>query len=237
MARKKRKGTKSVVVGIVIAAVIWFLRDQGILEQEGGGLSAPGVAGGALPMASVSPDVFSPVRREGGDWERLTNCRLIRGRNSDGDSFHIRHEKGENEFRIYFVDAPESGYRTYGGGRDNGARLAEQGVAMGGLTQEETTRVGTAAKQLVKSLIETDGVEILTKWEEVFGPQRHYCLAIVKWEGREVYLHELLVTQGLGRIKTRGATLPQGRHYRAQKSYLSELERAARNQKAGAWSL
>jgi|GEM_PF-3569302 len=38
----------------------------------------------------------------------LTECRLITLRNSDGDIFHIQHKKGENEFRLHFVDAPES---------------------------------------------------------------------------------------------------------------------------------
>lgn len=240
MARRSQKSVKSIVVGLVIAGVVWFLRDQGLLDQEGGsggGLTKTGNSSAALPLVAVSRDSFTPVHRSGTGWERLTNCSLVPGRNSDGDSFHIRHQKGENEFRIYYVDAPESQFRTYRGGDDNGARIAEQGAALGGLSREETTRVGAAAKDFVKTLFKEGGFEILTKWEDVYGPQRQYCLAIVKWEGRDVYLHELLMTQGLGRLKTRGASLPQGRDYRDQKRYLSTLEKRARDQKAGAWSL
>lgn len=237
MAGRNQKSIQSIVVGLLIAIVVWFLRDQGLLDGESGGAIASQGHSGQLPIARVSPDSFSPVHRSGSGWERLADCSLITGRNSDGDSFHIRHAQGESEFRIYFADAPESQYRTYRGGADNGERLAEQGAAMGGLTREETTRVGTAAKELVLNLLRNNEFEILTKWEDVYGPDRQYCLAIVEWEGREVYLHELLMAQGLARLKTRGADLPQGRDFRSQRKYLSTLERLARDQKAGAWSL
>ena len=53
--------------------------------------------------------------------------------------------------RIYFVDAPESAARSYRDGNTNHARIAQQGAAMGGLNQAQTTEVGTAAKLFVKA--------------------------------------------------------------------------------------
>ncbi|WP_200393114.1 thermonuclease family protein [Roseibacillus ishigakijimensis] len=162
---------------------------------------------------------------------------MISGRNGDGDSFHIRHEKGESEFRLYFVDAPESAYRTYAGGADNGERLAEQGAYFGGLSREETIKVGEAGKQFVKNLLAKADFSILTRWENVYGPQRKYAFVIVSWQGQPAYLHEILVTKGLARIHTQGANLPNGRRAGQQKDFLRTLELKAREKKVGAWGL
>lgn len=242
---KKKKSLGSTILVILGAILVWFLKQQGILDDNGSvkGLgssqssSAHSANGEEVSLASSSDVDFTPVKRSGGDWELLKECRLVTGRNGDGDSFHVRHEKGETEFRLYFIDTPESKYKTYRGGESNGPRIAEQGDYFGGLGQDQTTAVGLAAKGMVKKILAEDSFEILTKWEDVYGPDRKYCLAIVQWQGREVYLHELLVVQGLGRIHTRGAGLPSGRSYREQKSFLQTLEAKAREEKVGAWGL
>ena len=97
--------------------------------------------------------------------------------------------------------------------------------------------MGSQGKEVVKKLLSQNNFEVLTKWEDVFGPERQYCLVIVPWEGRKVYLHELLVAKGLARIHTRGADLPKGRDYRKQKAYLKSIEQTARDKKLGAWGL
>ena len=135
------------------------------------------------------------------------------------------------------MDTPESQYKTYGGGESNGKRIAEQGDYFGGLNQDQTTTVGKAGKNFVKKLLSKNDFQVLTKWENVYGPDRKYCLVVVPWEGKKVYLHELLVGSGLARIHTRGADLPQGRGYRDQKSYLKAMEQAAKEKKVGAWGL
>ena len=71
----------------------------------------------------------------------------------------------------------------------------------------------------MKKLLSKNDFQVLTKWEDVYGPDRKYCLVVVPWEGKKVYLHELLVGSGLARIHTRGADLPGGRDYREQKAY------------------
>lgn len=246
---KKKKSLGSTILVILGAILVWFLKQQGILDDNGSvkGLgssessSAHSVNGEELSLASCSDVGFTPVKRPGGrpggDWELLKECRLVTGRNGDGDSFHVKHEKGETEFRLYFIDTPESQYKTYRGGESNGPRIAEQGAYFGGIGQDQTTAVGLAAKGMVKRILAENPFEILTKWEDVYGPDRKYCLAIVQWQGREVYLHELLVAQGLGRIHTRGAGLPSGRSYHEQKSFLQTLEARAREEKVGAWGL
>lgn len=242
---KKKKSLGSTILVILGAIIVWFLKEKGILGEDGNlkGLgsssSSSSQAGkGAEVAITASGDAnFTPVQRSGSGWELLENCRLVTGRNGDGDSFHVKHGQGETEFRLYFIDTPESQYKTYGGGESNGQRIAEQGDYFGGLSQDDTTAVGRAAKEMVKKILGQNSFEILTKWEDVYGPDRQYCLAIVRWQGKEVYLHELLVVQGLGRIHTRGADLPSGRDYREQKSFLKSLEQKAREEKVGAWGL
>lgn len=230
---KKKKSLGSIILGLLVAAVVWFLQEKGYLEKD----STSKGASIDLPTGDLSPGDFTPVKFEGQGWSHLRNCRFITGRNSDGDSFHVKHEQGETEFRLYFVDTPESQFKTYRDGNNNGDRIAEQGRYFDGLSQDQTTTVGKAGKAFVKKLLSQNDFQVLTKWEDVYGPDRKYCLVVVPWEGKQVYLHELLVGKGLARIHTRGADLPQGRDYRAQKGYLQALEKTARDKKVGAWGL
>ena len=153
---------------------------------------------------------FTPVKTRGAGLELLEGCRLITGRNSDGDSFHVKHEKGENQFRLYFVDTPESEYKEYGGGENNGDRLDEQGKYFNGMGRDDVAKVGKDAKAFVLNLLKEERFKILTKWEDVVRPGREYCFVILNWEGREIYLHELLVAQGLGGFTHGGRICPKG---------------------------
>ncbi|MDA7888090.1 hypothetical protein N9A86_01740 [Akkermansiaceae bacterium] len=193
---------------------------------------------GSIPSPEVGEVLkgLTPVTI-GKPYDLLQECRLISGRNSDGDSFHIKHEKGENEFRLYFVDAPETEYREYGGGESNGKRIAEQGKDMGGLDRRETTRIGKEAKAFTLGLLKEGNFKVMTKWEDVVRPGREYCFVIVEWEGRECYLHELLLSHGLGRVHTWGADLPGGRGWKRQRAYLEEWEKEVAANKIGAWGL
>ena len=78
---------------------------------------------------------------------------------------------------------------------------------------------------------------MLTKWEDVVRPGRSYCLVIVKWEGREVYLHELLLNQGLVRNITGGCDMPQGRSWKEQRKYLDKWEKEVKAKGVGAWGM
>ena len=230
---RKKKSLGSIVFGLLVAAVVWFLKEKGILDENSNQGGGDGSA--EIHIGDLSQVDFTPVQFSGSGWTHLKKCRFISGRNSDGDSFHVKHEEGETEFRLYFVDTPESQYKTYRGGESNGQRIAEQGDYFGGLNQASTTTVGQAGKALVKKILSKNDFQVLTKWEDVYGPDRQYCLVVVPWEGQQVYLHELLVASGLARIHTRGADLPKGRSYREQKSSLKTLESTARSKKIGAW--
>ncbi len=210
----------SIVLGVIVALI------AGYLKKEGGGST---IAFDGLTLSEV------PATVAGGDWTHLKKCRLITGRNNDGDSFHVKHEEGETEFRLYFVDTPESKYKTYRGGDSNGKRIGEQGKYFGGLDREETTAVGSDAKKLVAEILTQGEFEIFTRWEEVYGPDRRYALVVPKVKGQRFFLHELLVGKGLGRIHTTGVDIPQLRKRREQESVLRDLEKDAQAANVGGW--
>jgi len=181
-----------------------------------------------------------PKKSSSREYETLERCSLIPHKHNDGDSFHVRTPKtGEDvEFRLYFVDAPESAAKTYGHGANNYKRLAEQGRYFGGLSQKETVRIGAEAKQFVTSLLSRQKFKVTTRWEPVYNSDRRYAFVTVQWEGKPQYLHEILVSKGYARIHTLGRELPEGgKSYYQQKAYLQQLERTAKKNHRGAWGL
>lgn len=228
----KQKAKLAFTVVLMIVALYLKFKEGGdnhTAAQRDGSITAPAVG--------LFSDRFTTVKTSGGNWELLKHCRLITGRNNDGDSFHIQHAEGENEFRLYFVDAPESAYKEYHNGDTNGKRLQQQGDYFGGLDRDQATKLGQEGKNFTKSLLLKGGFKVLTQWEDVVRPGRSYGLVIVEWEGDEVYLHELLVAQGLVRIHTAGANLPQGRSEREQRKYLESWEQEVKAKGIGGWGM
>lgn len=221
------KRLKRLVTVVLLVVVGLVLKHFGLIGDGPGrtGLdqAVPVEAGKFTPMAPVPQG-----------WDLLTDCTLIHGKNSDGDSFHVKTPKGDYEFRLYFIDTPESQFKTYRGGDSNGKRLDEQGEYFG-LSRAQAESLGAQAKSFTLGLLKEQPFKILTKYEGVYGPQRKYCFVIVTWEGQQVYLHELLVAQGLGRIHTRGANLPGGRSWKVQKARLKEWEQEVREKGVGGW--
>jgi endonuclease YncB( thermonuclease family) len=259
MAKKKKK--KKTVLGTiitvaVIAAVIWMkyqeVRDgqtrDGELGDESVTIPEPKEDSMGIPPASntaksntTKPDTAQPkfrtVSLSSNQFQIWKNCTLIDRRGNDGDSFHIQSPQGNEEIRLYYVDAPESAARTYGNGDTNHKRIAEQGVAMGRLNQHETTQVGVAAKLFTKKLLKGKKFTVATTGERVYNSHRKYAYVIVDWKGQQRYLHELIVAHGLGRIHTKPMTLPDNTSASRQKKSLYELEKYAQKKRYGAWGV
>jgi len=68
-------------------------------------------------------------------------------------------------------------------------------------------------------------------------PGREYCLVIVEWEGKEVYLHELMVAHGLVRIHTQGVDMPGGKRRRKQEAFLKSWEKDVKSAGLGGWGM
>ena len=76
---------------------------------------------------------------------------------------------------------------------------------------------------------------VLTRGELVFGGPRIYALVMLEYGGEERFLHEVLVENGLARIYTKGARLPDGTTVERQKARLRALERQAKEARRGGW--
>lgn len=169
-------------------------------------------------------------------WERIEGCRWVEHDRNDGDSFRLRLPDGKvEEIRLYFVDAPESAFRTYGGGRNNHDRIADQARDLG-VTSEQAVEIGKKAKKMVKEWCAEGDLTISTQWEDPFGDRRYHAF-IEMPDQRGSWLHERLVAAGVVRIHTKGSDLPNGQSESAQKRRLKQLEETARETGVGAWGL
>jgi len=189
---------------------------------------------GAKHFTADDFKLLTPVRHTTGNYTELKGCSLKEVYNNDGDSFHVRHPKGETEFRLYFVDTPESRLHRY-----NGERIDQQGQYFGGLNRDQTIKIGKAGKALTKKLLGHGKFTVLTKCEKVTkrdDEKRMHAFVLVNLNGEDYYLHELLTVKGLVRIHTWGGELPDGTKWRDQKDNLFSIEKKVRAAKRGGWS-
>lgn len=230
---KKKQSTLMLVLTVVVGIVAWYIKNNhpNLLDD----LSS--ITSKSTP---VSVDGLTEVHVTGNQYEILENCTLADHRHNDGDSFHINHPKGQDEIRLYYADTAESAYKTYGGGENNGERLDKQGAYFGGLNRDQTAELGQLGKKRTMSLIKGKKFKVITKWEPVTNRQsekRIHAFIVLEKDGKEYFLHELLVNEGLVRLSTRGGNLPDGTSWKQQKERLQAMENNAKDRKVGAWGM
>lgn len=214
MSRRRANGGWQIALLLAAALILWVID-----------------ATGDRPPATGRPDRPSAS----GGFERFDGCELVAHRQNDGDSFRIRLPDGRTEeFRLYFVDAPESAFRSYGGGRNNHGRIAEQARALGLAAGGDAVEVGKQAKARSLGLLEAGPFTIHTRWDDPFADRRYHAFVAPKGGG---WLHETLVREGLARIHTKGSDLPDGTRREAQLGKLRALEAKARGEGRGAWGM
>ncbi|MEY3895713.1 MAG: hypothetical protein RLZZ214_1233 [Verrucomicrobiota bacterium] len=173
-----------------------------------------------------------------GTYELFRNCTLAEARNNDGDSFLVNLPDGKKtEFRLYFVDTPESAFKSYAGGDTNHQRIRQQAAEMGGITPQQAVKIGQNAKHFTLELLASCPFDIHTRWDSPFNDNRFHAVVGVRQEGKSRWLHELLVEKGFVRIHTKGADLPDGTPAAKHKAHLRDLESTAKRTQAGAWGL
>ena len=187
------------------------------------------VAGAVLLFAGAFPTAGEELPS---GWERIDDCRLIRHRNNDGDSFHVRAGDRERIFRLYFVDTvehhltPENRERVIGQGHYFGIEDVETALKL------SESAADFSAKALRKSFT------VYTRWEVVGheGRTQRYRAFV---ETRQGDLTRMLVAGGLARI-SRGSAVSDSPHGVRAESILKELEgleREARSGKLGGWGM
>ena len=158
-------------------------------------------------------------------WLVFEKCRPSANESNDADSFHVKAGDKHYIFRLYFVDAPETNLEFP-------ERVAEQAKYFG-LTADQTTMLGEQARRFTKEKLARP-FTVRTCMQSAMGrskKDRHYAFI----ETAEGDLAELLVTNGLARLhgsaaQPAGLSSPE-REWRK----LRQLERAAKQEKVGAW--
>lgn len=225
MNRRPVAKTSWFSVALVIAAVaLWALDQKRSADQP--------------PKSKTSHVEKSATRETAGNYEVHHNCTLVEARNNDGDSFLIRLPDGRKaEFRLYFVDTPESAFKRYAGGDSNHDRIRQQAAELGGITPEQAVEIGKKGKAFTLRLLGSGPFTIFTRWDSPFHDDRFHAFVQITDGGRTRWLHEVLVERGLARIKTKPADLPDGTSVTRQIEKLREIERAAKRNRAGVWGL
>lgn len=241
MNRSTQKNGWFTLLLLIAAIGIWAYDHMKELEKTTGHL--PPAAAPASPPARTSPAPSGPVlpspdQPRSGRYEIYQNCTLVAARNNDGDSFLVRlHDGREAEFRLYFVDTPESDFRTYADGDTNHDRIREQARDLDHLTAEQAVEIGKRGKAFSLELLAKRPFTLYTEWDSPFRDHRYHAHIQVKVDGKTRWLHRLLVQKGLARLKTKGADLPDGTSAEKERETLRKLERDAKSNKAGAWAL
>ena len=160
------------------------------------------------------------------EWATSTDCQYVDSKDNDGDSFYVHCGDKEFRARLYFVDSPETNL-VYA------ERTREQSLHFG-ITLDETMKAGVKAKDRVKELLQKPFV-LHTLWATAAGrgrEARYYVL--IEVDGKS--LAEILVSEGLGRVKGVGHVLPSGEKSRSYVDRLTALEEEAKQKRVGAWS-
>ena len=237
MPRKSRSKSSSILpILILVAAVaIW------LFDAYGKGNLGDLLDSSDRPSETVTETAGDPASpgtpQRIGRYDVYSGCTLANDRGNDGDSFKVKFPDGKIEIiRLYFVDTPESAFKSYGGGRNNHDRIADQGRDMGGITSEEAVKIGKKGKAFTLEQLGKAPFTILTEWDSPFNDRRYHAFVEVSSGGKKRYLHELLVEKGLARIHTKGASMPDGTSERKQEDHLFKLQRTAKSNNQGAWS-
>lgn len=195
---------------------------------------APGASSSPAPGQPRSGGE-APIERQG-IFQVYRNCTLEVARNNDGDSFEVEMPSGQMaEFRLYFVDTPESAFKTYSDGDTNHPRIAEQARYFDGITSEQAVKIGQDAKHFTLDLLASRPFTLYTIWDSPYNDNRYHAFIQVTQNGKTRWLDEVLVEKGYARIYTKGADMPDGTSQSSWKARLKSSEAKAKSRKAGAW--
>lgn len=225
--RLKPKSSWLPLLLVVVAVVVWAVDQKKSLDH-------PAKQGPTQTQKSATPKSAEKT----GHYEIYRNCTLIDARNNDGDSFKVRLPNGkEAEFRLYFVDTPESAFKSYPGGETNHQRIRQQAADLGGITPAQAVEIGKKGKAFTLGLLASKPFTLYTEWDSPYHDNRYHAHIEVQQDGKTRWLHQILVERGLVRLITKPADLPGGTSAAKEKENLRNLEREAKRQNIGVWAL
>lgn len=225
----KKQNPRFVILIIVAAVVLWAL------DQRKETPSSPKSESRQSPPAPSAPSTSREKPSKEGGYEVFRNCRLAEDRTNDGDSFRVLLPDGRREIlRLYYVDTPESAFKSYANGENNHDRIRDQADYFG-ITPDQAVDLGAQGKKFTLGLLASKPFTIHTKWDDPFGDRRYHAFILVGSGGKQRWLHELLIEKGFARQKTKPAELPDGTSVDAHRRLLNSLQNEAKRSKAGGW--
>ena len=215
-----RKFLWSIIALILIVGVRYYRDNQKPIEPS--------------TKVDTRPEVESYTTKNNG-WTIHRACTLVTHPLNDGDSFRVKLPDGsERDYRLYFVDTPESQFKRYPDGNTNAKRIGEQARYFH-ISSDKAVAIGSKAKEFTLSILEDNYIDVITKNEAVFDSERHYAHIQMNYQAQHQRLDEILVQRGLARIYTQGADLADGTSLEKHRQHLRALEAKAKQQKLGAW--
>lgn len=227
--RAKKQSSWFTVLLIIAAVAVWAI------DQKKSGSSPKSDPKPRTEQKSASPTSTSAATQQGG-YEVYRNCQLVPEKNNDGDSFRVRLPDGREEImRLYFVDTPESAFKSYRGGETNHQRIQEQAEYFH-TSPEKAVEIGQQGKHFTLELLARQPFTIYTRWDSPFHDQRYHAFIEVTSAGKPRWLHVILVEKGLARLKTKPADLPDGTPASKHRQQLEAAKQKAMQAKVGAWA-
>jgi endonuclease YncB( thermonuclease family) len=159
-------------------------------------------------------------------WATL-DCAYLADKSNDGDSFLVQCGRERFFVRLYFVDAPETDVAF--------PDRVRQQYDYFGVGMDDLTRGGAMARDYVQRLLAPRRFAVHTR--KVFAQGRSKLTryyGLVQVEG--LYLHELLLAEGLARNRGTRVALPSGAKARAHANALQAIEDRARAFRKGVWA-
>jgi hypothetical protein len=167
MKRGTTAKTSWFTILLIIAAVaLWVIEQKQAAGENGTPASKRTEKTESIPPTRKPPHGNQPEKPESaGNYEKHRHCTLVQARNNDGDSFMVRLPDGRtHEFRLYFVDTPESAFKRYAGGDSNHERIRQQAAELGGITPEQAVEIGKKGKALTLDLLGSAPFTLFSEW-------------------------------------------------------------------------
>lgn len=223
--RAKKQNPWFVILIIAAAVILWALDQRKVADAPPPRKTEQREKSAPPPSSTPAAPEKAPSSSRTGKYETYRGCTLAEDRTNDGDSFRVHLPDGRKEiFRLYFVDAPESAFKTYGNGEDNHDRIRDQARDMH-VTPEEAVEIGRRAKSFVLQLLGSKPFTLHTVWDSPYNDRRYHAFIEVESGGKKRWLHELLIEKRLARIKTKPADLPDGTPASEQRRKLEAMLR------------
>lgn len=214
----------------ITCVVVLIVALVAVLLKESRGKPPAAIPVTVYGNAGVDTGV-APARPVSERFLAFSNAVFVDSRANEADTLRLRLGDEENVFVLYFVDALEAT-------GSSPQLIADQARWFGGVSQQTVVDYGVEAAGFVADLLKTKPFSLLTRWERVPNSTRYYAMVVVETEpGNRVYLADLLLAKGYGRIHGVMTAMPEGA--KPVEDYLQDaksLARKAMERRLGVWA-